>query len=129
MKMPPEILTRLLKGEHFNVEQRNALGLWPCETLAYNEVAAHLARLLESDEWFPQTPPTPIQDAAIREGIYIQRQERNLFLCFAQRSRTNAPSVLAEKTQTEFHSARSAANFYLKWELNLPGRLDGWPVV
>ncbi|MGD1087075.1 MAG: hypothetical protein ABSA47_20250, partial [Verrucomicrobiota bacterium] len=100
MKMPPEILTRLLKGEHLDVEQRKALGLWPCETLKYDEVAEHLSLLLESDEWFPQPPPTPNPGMAIREGIYIRHDGRNHFSSVAQRSCADAPAVLAEKTET-----------------------------
>ena len=128
MKMQPEILTRLLRGEHLNVDERKALGLWPCETLRYDEVAQHLAGVLESQEWFPQPPPAPRPGVPIREGIYIRRQG-NRFVCLAQRSRADAPTILAEKAETEFRSARAAADYYLKWELNLPGRLDGSAVV
>jgi hypothetical protein len=128
MKMPPEVLTRLLKGDHLNVDQRKALGLWPCETLKYDEVVEHLSRILESEEWFPQRPSQSIPGTVIREGIYIRRHGETRFACIAQRASPGAPSVLADKTETVFDSARSAAEFYLKWELNLPGRLDGWPV-
>ena len=127
--MPLEILTRLLKGEHVNVDERKALGLWPCEALQYNEVATHLSKILESESWFPQPVPTAGGGAPIHEGIYIQRQGENRFVCIAQRTLANNPSALAEKTERVFESSREAADFYMKWELNLPGRLDGWPVV
>lgn len=129
MNIPPEILTRLLKGEHFNVEDRKNLGLWPSETLRYADVAAHLARVLETSEWFPCAVPVSANGEPIREGIYIHREARDRFVCIAQRTRADNPTVLAEKAESVFGSPRAAVDYYLKWELNLPGRLDGWPVV
>lgn len=129
MKMPSEILTRLLTGEHLNVEERKALGLWPLETLRYSEVVEHLAIVLESQRWFPQSPEALIKGSAVREGIYVRRESPGRFVCIAQRARANDPTVMAENTETVFSSPREAAEYYLKWELNLPGRLDGWSVV
>jgi hypothetical protein len=129
MKVPPRILTRLLAGGHLNVEERKALGLWPPETLRYSEVVEHLATVLESQQWFPQPPDASEGRSAIREGIYVHREAPNRFVCIAQRTRADNLSTLAEKTETVFRSSRAAAEYYLKWELNLPGRLDGWPVV
>jgi len=129
MNMPPEILTRLLAGEHFNVEERKSLGLWPSETLRYSEVVEHLATVLKSQQWFPQSPDASEKESAVREGIYVHRQAPNHFVCIAQRARADDPTTMAEKTETVFKSPRAAAEYYLKWELNLPGRLDGWPVV
>jgi len=37
--------------------------------------------------------------------------------------------VLAEQTEKVFSSSQDAARYYLKWDLNLPGDLDGWTVV
>ncbi|HOX03246.1 MAG TPA: hypothetical protein P5555_13335 [Candidatus Paceibacterota bacterium] len=129
MKMPPEILTRLLSGEHFNAEERKAIGLWPPETLLYRDVVEHLAMVLKSREWFPQSPEASPRGSAVREGIYVHREMPDRFVCIAQRSRADDPTVMAESTETVFRSPRDAAEYYLKWELNLPGRLDGWPVA
>ena len=127
--MPPEILTRLLAGEHLNVEERKALGLWPLETLRYSEVVEHLATVLESQRWFPQSPDAPERGSAVREGIYVQQKAPDRFVCIAQRTRADDPTALVEKTETIFKTPRAAAEYYLKWELCLPGRLDGWPVL
>ena len=54
MKMPPEVLTFLLRGGHLNVEERKAKGLWPNERLRYSEVLDHLAAVIEHEEWFPR---------------------------------------------------------------------------
>lgn len=129
MKMPPEILTRVLAGEHLNVEERKALGLWPPDTLRYGEVVDHLAEVLASQEWFPRGLESSKGGVAVHEGIYVHRQGPDRFVCVAQRARADHPTALAETTETAFSSSRAAAEYYLKWELNLPGRLDGWPVL
>lgn len=129
MKMPPEILTRLLAGEHFNVEERKALGLWPPETLRYSDVARHLSSVLESRQWFPQELKASAGGSAVREGIYIHREAPDRFVCIAQSTRADDTAVVAEKTERIFKSSGEAAEYYLKWELNLPGRLDGWSVA
>jgi len=129
MSMPSEILTRLLQGEHFSVEDRKNLGLWPAETLRYTDVAAHLEQLLEKSKWFPCVVPFSSNSEPIREGIYIHCEARDRFVCIARRTRADNPKVLAEEAETVFNTPRDAVDYYLKWELNLPGRLDGWSVV
>jgi hypothetical protein len=116
MKMPPEILTRLLLGERFDIEQRRSLGLWPSETLRYSELLDHLSARLEAQEWFPR-PPAP------SETIYVHRRGPNEFACVVW------PGQGAKATERVFPSSQEAADFYLKWELHLPGSLDSWPVV
>jgi hypothetical protein len=128
MRMPSQIITRLLEGEHFNMDQRKAFGLLPAETLSYAEVRDHLALLLADREWFPAKPSDSHNTDAIHEGIFIHHVSPNRFICYARRASTENPLVLAEQSACEFGSAREAADYYLRWELNLPGRLDGWVV-
>ena len=45
--MAPDILTRLLRGEHLNMEQRAELGIWPHPPLGYADELGHLAGVLE----------------------------------------------------------------------------------
>jgi hypothetical protein len=129
MKMPSEILTWLLEGEHFNVEERKALGPWPLETLNYHDLLEHLSKVIENREWFPREFEEHRSGSAVHEGICVQRKASDRFVCFAQRARADAPRVLAQKSETTFRTPREAAEFYLKWELHLPGNLDGWAVV
>jgi hypothetical protein len=129
MQMPPEILTHLLKGGHLSVEERKKLGLWPNETLRFDDIVGHLARILENEEWFPRKLLEHKVGDPVKEGIFIQRQAKNKFACYAQRSSIQDVNIVAERTETVFSSAKDAAAFYLKWELRLPGRLDSWPVI
>jgi hypothetical protein len=128
MRMPPQIITRLLEGEHFDMDQRKALGLLPAETLSYAEVRDHLALLLADREWFPSKPSDSNKTEAIYEGILIHHVSPNRFICYARRASAVNPLVLAEQSAHECESAREAADYYLRWELNLPGSLDGWVV-
>jgi hypothetical protein len=37
--------------------------------------------------------------------------------------------MLAQTTERVFSNARDAARHFLKWDLLLPGDLDGWKVI
>lgn len=128
MEMPPDILTMLLRGGHLNVEERKAKGLWPNENLCYSEVRDHLSAIIKKEEWFPREMPTHKDGDLVYEGTVIQRVSPTKYICHSRRPSVYDLSAMAEDSQKEFRSARDAAEFYLKWELNLPGRLDSWPV-
>ncbi len=128
MKMPPDILTFLLRGGHLNVEDRKAKGLWPNEHLRYSEILKHLARIIQSEEWFPRRMPGHKSGDLVYEGTFVERVSPTRFICHSRSSSAYAPRTIAAYSKKEFTNARDAADFYLKWELNLPGNLDSWPV-
>lgn len=128
MKMPPDILTFLLRGGHLNVDERKEKGLWPNERLRYSEVLDHLATVLELEEWFPRVMPEHKPGDLVYEGTVVQRISPSRFVCHSRRPSVYDLCTLAEESHKEFPKARDAAEFYLKWELNLPGRLDSWIV-
>ena len=129
MKMPPEILTLLLRGGHLNVEERKTKGLWPHETLYYLEVLNYLATIIQQVEWFPRQMPEHKPGGLVYEGTVIQRISPTRFVCHSRRPSVYDLLTIAEDSQKEFTRAQDAAEFYLKWELNLPGTLDSWPVI
>jgi hypothetical protein len=47
----------------------------------------------------------------------------------AARAHPIKPHLLAESTERVFSSAEDVARYYLKWDLHLPGDLDGWKVI
>jgi len=128
VKMPPEILTFLLRGGHLNVEERKAKGLWPNERLKYSEVLDHLAGVIENEEWFPRMMPKHKLGELVYEGTVIRRLGRNHFVCHSSRPSVHDLRVVGEQSTHECRSARDAAAYYLKWELNVPGTLDSWVV-
>jgi hypothetical protein len=127
MKMPQDMLF-LLRGGHLNVEERKAKGLWPNERLAYSEVLHHLMSVIEQEEWFPKKMSNHKEGHAVYEGIFIQRVSPRQFICHGQRASVHNPGLVAQDSTKEFTNAKDAAEFYLKWELHLPGRLDSWVV-
>jgi len=129
MQMPPEILTALLRGEHFTTEERAALGLLPEEVLDYGEVVDHLTSIISNTEWFPREYEAHVPGRCVDERIVIQRLGRHRFVCHARRHLAIRPTVLADEVHRKFWSARRAAKYYLRWERGLPGDLDGWKVV
>ncbi len=129
MIMSPEILKRLLKGEHLTVDECKTLNLLPRETLSYNEALSYLTEILESSDYFPKSLAEAMCNGIVPEGIFIENKGRNCFVCIVQRTLPDNPRVLAERAKMSFNSAQSAAEYYLKWELHLPGRLDGWRVL
>lgn len=74
--------------------------------------------------WQPATPGEPVH-----EGGVIERQSRWRYVYRCQRHHSLNPCLLAEQSERVFRSAKAVARYYLKWDLNLPGDLDGWKVV
>ena len=128
MKMPPDILTMLLRGGHLNVEERKAKGLWPNEILRYSEVRDHLSAIIKKEEWFPREIPIHKDGDLAYEGTVIQRVSPIKYICHSRSPSPYDLRVISQESKKTFRSASSAAEFYLKWELNLPGTLDSWPV-
>lgn len=129
LKMRPEILTELLAGRRFTMEERENLGLLPHEVLDCKEVREHLARVIAGREWFPRAYVPHQEGQPVQEGVVIQRLGRHRFVCHAERARATYPWVLAEESHRRFWTARKAADYFLRWEHNLPGDLDGWKVL
>ena len=126
--MPPDILTFLLRGGHLNVEERKARGLWPNETLRYSEVLGHLTEVINQEDWFPKSMPEHKVGDLVYEGTVIQRIPPSRFIYHSRRPSVYDLRALAAESKEEFDNAKDAADFYLRWELHLPGRLDSWIV-
>jgi hypothetical protein len=127
--MDEESLTILLRGEHINMPERIARGLWPHAPLSFSEVLAHLTNLLHQYRWFPREWQPHREGAPVSEGGTIERQGPERYVYRTARAHPIQPCVLAETTERIFSSAESAARHFLKWDLHLPGDLDGWKVV
>lgn len=127
--MDAETLTFLLRHGHINVPDRIARGLWPHPPIPFEDVVAHLCAVIRSTRWFPW-PFCPWQPGeAVAEGGVIERQSDHRFVYHYQRPHPTNPYVLAERSEKFFRSAEAAARHYLKWDLYLPGNLDGWKVI
>jgi hypothetical protein len=127
--MSPELLTRLLRGEHVSMEERLRLGAWPHNALRFEDVVAHLAAALRAETSFPRPWEEAVSGQAVLEGGVIERQGPEQFRYRARRAHPIQPTVIAESVEQSFASAEAAARHYLKWDLGLPGDLDGWKIV
>src|SRR5438105_1843699 len=126
--MDSETLTFLLRGGHLNMPERIERGLWPHPPLKLSDVVRHLAQVLKSENCFPREWKPAVACKSIWEGGVIERKARCIYIYRAPRHHPINPNVLAEQTKKMFLWPKSAARYYVKWDLNLPGDLDGWKV-
>lgn len=127
--MDSETLTFLLRGGHLNVPDRIKRGLWPHPPIQFADVLERLTAILVSERWFPCEWQPAVPNEPVREGGVIERQAPSRYIYRTQRHHPTVPTLLAERSETVFKSAEAAARHYLKWDLHLPGDLDGWQVI
>jgi hypothetical protein len=120
----------LLKGGHLSMPDRIERGLWPHAPLSFKVVADYLASVLEqSDDCFPRPRMPHLAGEPVQEGGTIERQGNSRYIYRSSAAHPISPTTLNRSVETVFTTARDAAVHYLKWDLNLPGDLDGWKVV
>ena len=127
--MEEETLTMLLRGEHINMPERIQRGIWPHPPLNFSEVLAHLTKLLSQQRWFPREWRPHRDGEYVHEGGTVERQGHDRYVYRAARAHPAQLQVVAESTERVFSSAEDAARYFLKWDLHLPGDLDGWKVI
>jgi len=124
-----DTLTFLLKHGHLNQQELSERGLDSSKPLKYADVVNHLAKVLQTEKWFPRCWEPEAAGEAIYEMIIVERKLPFLFVCHVQRHSPLDPTLLVERKRRIFFSARSVARFYLKYDFGLPGNLDGWKVT
>jgi hypothetical protein len=127
--MDSETLTFLLRGGHLSMPERIERGLWPHPPLRFSDVARHLASVLVSETWFPREWKPAVPGESVWEGGVIERQSQSRYVYRSQRHHPVVPNIVAGQSEKVFDSPEEVAIHYLKWDLNLPGDLDGWKVV
>lgn len=127
--MDSESLTFLLRGGHFSISERIERGIWPHAPLRFSDLVIHLAKVIETEKWFPVEWEPLVPGKAIREGGIIETKSKKEFIYRYQRHHPINPTVLAEKGERTFSSSKKVAEIYLKNEFHLPGDLDGWTII
>ena len=117
-----DVILKLLSGEHVYPDERRRLGISKDTVLYYEELVEVLADELRATGCFPLGVEKVILET--REGIYIIKTERG-YECRMKRYSPSNSSIVVKEKKITFVEPKDAARFYLKWELNLPGRLDG----
>src|SRR5260370_9969981 len=112
--MDSATLTSLLRGEHLNMPDRIELGVWPHPPLKLSDLVTLLAKVLESEKWFPRDWKPAVPGESVWEGGVIEHQSPSRYVYLAQRHQPINPTVLAEQPEKVFSSAQDAARYHLK---------------
>lgn len=126
--MDSETLTLLLRGQHVDMRDRLARGLWPHPPLRFSDLIQHLVETLRRETSFPRLWQAHEKGLVVVEGGVIEK-ETDGYVYRSQRAVPLNPCALAETSELRFTSAEEAAAHYLQWDLHLPGDLDGWKVI
>ena len=127
--MDDDTLTLLLRGGHVSLAERTARGLWPHPPLRLRALARIVARRVREEgsvphPWRPHEAAQPVEERGV-----IERRGALRYVYRARRHAATDPRRLVETAERRFFSATAAARHYLRWDLRLPGDLDGWKVV
>jgi hypothetical protein len=126
--MEPSDLTALLGGHHFSMPDRIERGMWPHPPLRIGHLIKHLAALLSSRAWFPKAFRRAVPGEMVPDVAVVECRGPSEYIVHLQSSEASGLTVAGYRA-TAFHSPSSAAEFYLRTGLRLPGDLDGWKVA
>jgi hypothetical protein len=127
--MDERMLEELLRGKHISMEDRLLRKAWPHPALRLSECVRCITDVLKRERWFPCEWRPTVDGEVVREGGVIERAAPGRYVYRSQRHHPIEPMVLADSTEQVFWSGARAARYYLRWDLNLPGKLDGYDVV
>lgn len=127
--MDQENLLFLLRGGHIDMPTRIEKKIWPHSPIRLNDCITVIINVLNHDKYFPQLWINRQNGELIDDTAIIEKINEAKFL---YRYREASPSDLKKISISEemvFKTAQSAAEYYLRNTLRLPGDLDGWEVV
>jgi hypothetical protein len=127
--MDDQTLIILLSGGHLNMPDRITSGVWPHPPIRFEDVVQFLTNHIQTVQWFPREFKSAQLGEPVQEGGVIERLEDGRYTYWNQASSPVNPVILSYHGTVEFTSAEDAARHYLKWDLRLPGDLDGWKVI
>ena len=127
--MDRDTLVFLLSGGHLDMPERINRGLWPHPPLKLTEVIEVLAECISDGDRFPHPSQPADAEGPVQEGGTVQRINPCHFVYRAQRAHPLQPRDVAQTVETIFFTAGDAARHYARWDLGLPGELDGWKVL
>ena len=114
----------LLAGGHIDVPTRESLCINRDTVLKLHDLVKLVVGEVKANGKFPLE-----YDANIpQDGMCVVRRGWR-YGCISQRTRADNPTVVAEQCEKSYFLCSSAVKDYLRWNLNLPGRLDGIKVV
>lgn len=127
--MDETTLILLLRGGHLDMSERLARGIWPHPPLQFDEVVRILTEYLTAHGSFPDSELGSSKDHPVHEGGEIRRSSSGQYIYKSRASNPINPREVAQVVEVVFANAEDAARYFLKWDLHLPGDLDGWRVT
>lgn len=115
-----QLIERLVTTMHLSVPERAALST---DGVRYSEVATVVARVLEDTGYFPPNARPWQAGNIVYEGAILQKLSGGGFRLTLQRSHPIAPTVLAEKRESDFQNAKTAIKTFISSEW--PKGIDG----
>ena len=115
-----EGLLMLVEEGHISCFDREKYGFAKHDAVPFDRLVGVIADELLQNGRFPRRR----EKCETTEGMWITR-EGTEFTLWMSRPNAILPNVVAEKAEKRFSSPEAAARYYLKWECQLPGILDG----
>ena len=119
----------LLRGGHYNMEERLQKKIWPHEPLLFRNLIYEVAMILRKEKVFPHHWVKKENGELIDDVVVIEMIEKDKFIYKSRVANQSNLLCIGEQSERVFNSAEEAAESYLRSALNLPGDLDGWKVI
>lgn len=112
-----------------DMSERIKKGIWPHPALKLSDLIKVIAEYLKSNRTFPHEWIERKNGELIDDVSVIERKGGGVFVYRSRRANPTNLRRLGKKMEKIFNTVDSAAEYYLKNDLYLPGDLDGWKVI
>jgi hypothetical protein len=128
-EMNDEILLNILSGHHYNILDRRELGIWPHTAISMGRCISVIKKSLLEKKYFPRKYKSPEVGRNVGDVMAIEAVEEGRYVLHSHSASQNNLAVISEESHKLYETSESVIREYLKWELGLPGDLDGWKVT
>ena len=128
-EMNDEILLNILSGHHYNMVDRRELGVWPHTTISMCRCISVIQKSLLEKKYFPRKYKSPTPGKNVGDVMAIEVVEEGRYILHSHIASQYNLAAISEESHVLYETAESVIREYLKWELGLPGDLDGWKVT
>jgi hypothetical protein len=127
--MDNETVLFLLKDGHIDMTERFKKRIWPHPPLFFSHIVNILAGYLKLNRCFPSPWIERKDGELIDDSSVIEKTDDKNFTYRSRRAHPINLTKIGINIKKTFKTAESAAEYYLRNDLNLPGDLDGWVIL
>ena len=127
--MDKEDLMFLLRGGHIDMSERIKKRIWPHTPIPLNDCINVIVSILDRDKPFPHPWVNRQDGELIDDAATIEKINETKFIFHYREASPNDLRKISINRENIFKTAESAAEYYLRNILRLPGDLDGWKVI